>query len=288
MRLVAIVPVYNAIEFTLGCLKSVWEAEYEKKSIVVVDDGSILENQNLLKEFCKEKPEITLVINDENLGYTKSINIGIKTALDQNPSFVSIINSDCEVARDFFLKTVPLLESSRHMGIVGPLSNAASHQSIPFVHTPDNNAFSTNSDLIEKYDLSQINAMLVDICSEVGGPPPTVTSLYNGFCSVIKAEVFRDVGLFDEDLFPIGYGEETDFALRAEDAGWICQICLDTFVTHHKSKSFGSERRKQLAKAGHEKLRSRYSYTRMKTAEKSISLSPQIQWVRQEFLKRCF
>ena len=44
--------------------------------------------------------------------------------------------------------------------------------------------------------------------------------LLNGFCTLIRRAVFERAGLYDEDAFPIGYGEETDLCLRAAKAGF--------------------------------------------------------------------
>jgi glycosyltransferase involved in cell wall biosynthesis len=50
------------------------------------------------------------------------------------------------------------------------------------------------------------------------------------------------LGGFDLDRFPRGYGEETDFCMRAAKAGWRNVLCADVFVFHEGSVSFGTER----------------------------------------------
>lgn len=42
----------------------------------------------------------------------------------------------------------------------------------------------------------------------------------------------------DEDLFPFGFGEENDFALRAGQAGWKRVVVPSTYIFHHKTKSY--------------------------------------------------
>ena len=54
----------------------------------------------------------------------------------------------------------------------------------------------------------------------------------------------------DEENFPIGYGEENDYCIRAADAGFTLAIADDAYVFHAKSKSFGHSRRKELSKQG--------------------------------------
>lgn len=59
-----------------------------------------------------------------------------------------------------------------------------------------------------------------------------------------------EIGLLDEIAFPVGYGEENDMCARAVKAGYTLMIADDTYVFHAKSKSFGHEKRKVLAKQG--------------------------------------
>lgn len=60
----------------------------------------------------------------------------------------------------------------------------------------------------------------------------------NGFCFYIKREVFNTIGLFDEEEFPRGYGEENDFSMRALRNGFKNIVTLDTYIFHHEHCSF--------------------------------------------------
>ena len=76
----------------------------------------------------------------------------------------------------------------------------------------------------------------------------------HGFCFMIKTTVLEQIGLLDEKAFPQGYGEENDLCLRVSEAGFKLAIADNCYVFHAKSKSFGSERKEALSKAGHQKL----------------------------------
>ncbi|MDP2000878.1 MAG: glycosyl transferase family 2, partial [Rhodoferax sp.] len=60
-----------------------------------------------------------------------------------------------------------------------------------------------------------------------------------GFCMYIRRQCLDEVGLFDVDNFGKGYGEENDFCVRAQEAGWTHLHALDTFVRHAGGISFG-------------------------------------------------
>jgi glycosyltransferase involved in cell wall biosynthesis len=68
----------------------------------------------------------------------------------------------------------------------------------------------------------------------------------NGFCLLIKREALNDVGLFDEQSFARGYGEENDFCLRATKKGWKLAVALQAYVFHAQSRSYSDERRREL------------------------------------------
>ena len=57
-------------------------------------------------------------------------------------------------------------------------------------------------------------------------------------CFYIRRDLLDAIGLFDEETFPRGYGEENDFCMRAERAGWRNIICDEVYVRHARSASF--------------------------------------------------
>lgn len=46
------------------------------------------------------------------------------------------------------------------------------------------------------------------------------------------------MSLQDEDLFPFGFGEENDFALRTGQAGFKRVVVPSVYIYHHKTKSY--------------------------------------------------
>jgi len=80
----------------------------------------------------------------------------------------------------------------------------------------------------------------------------------NGFCLLLRRSVLEDVGLFDEDAFGRGYGEENDYCLRAGRAGWELAVADDAYVVHRVGRSYTEERRRPLSRAAHETLLARH------------------------------
>lgn len=154
---------------------------------------------------------------------------------------VALVNSDTIVTPHWLdLLTAHLLVDPS-TGVLAPLSNAATWQSIPEMNDPDG-GWSTNP-LQEGWDADKM-ARAVFLRSKMClGEVP----LLNGFLMLVKAQVFRKIGLMDEKAFPAGFGEENDFGLRARKAGYKLRVDDSVFIYHHKSKSYGSERRNSLA-----------------------------------------
>ena len=58
----------------------------------------------------------------------------------------------------------------------------------------------------------------------------------------VRRACLDDIGAFDADAFPRGYGEENDFCARATKAGWTHVIDDATLIYHVRSASFGGDR----------------------------------------------
>jgi GT2 family glycosyltransferase len=60
-----------------------------------------------------------------------------------------------------------------------------------------------------------------------------------GFCMAVSRKALNTLGLFDEKTFGLGYGEENDFSMRAQQAGLRNVLCDDVYIVHLGGRSFG-------------------------------------------------
>jgi GT2 family glycosyltransferase len=68
-------------------------------------------------------------------------------------------------------------------------------------------------------------------------PAPVIpVDIVNGCCMMVRSDVFRSVGLFDEQFFIIH--EESDLCLKAKRAGFTCGVYARTLVWHKGSSAF--------------------------------------------------
>lgn len=262
-----VVCVHNAPEAVRACLSSIASCrDNARQNLVLIDDGSAAETAAFLKGFAAAHDWVRLRRNAVSRGYCRAANQGLA---DTSAPFVILLNSDTVVASSWAEKLADAVFATAGVGIAGPLSNAASHQSIPqHVGKPGQTAVNA---LPPGHSVDDLNRL----CETwtVQGMLPRVP-LVHGFCLGIRRDVIDRIGGFDEALFPRGYGEENDFCFRAADAGFGLVIATHTFVYHAKSQSYGSKERKALMAAGMRALVERHGRARVTRSARSMDAHP--------------
>lgn len=266
-----VVPVYDALAHVQVCLRSLAQHTDCPHLLTIVNDGSSPETAKWLDAFAEGKPWVKVLHNSQNIGYTRTINRAIREATG---NAVILLNSDTEVSPCWLNNLMSVANSDPDIGLVGPLSNAASWQSVPKIKDKSG-AWAINP-LPPRCDVADFAAQ---VAAASQGQHPAVPIL-NGFCLYIKRDVFERIGLFDEETFPQGYGEENDFCFRAIDAGYTLRVVTDTYVYHAKTKSFGTERRQELIKGANKILHERYGKARFDQLEKELAEQPVLSAMR--------
>lgn len=241
-----IVCVHNAPQDVKKCLNSIIKNSSQSiKKIIIVDDGSDEETRNILESFVNQHKTITLLVrNNQALGYTIAANIGLRLS---KSDYVILLNSDTIVTLGWIDAMIRCGESDLRVGIIGPLSNTASWQSVPQIEESGDWA---ENIIPEKIDLEEW-AMAIHERSACLYPK---ISFLNGFCFMIKRAVIDEIGIFDEVTFARGYGEENDYCIRVKKAGWKLAVCDDIYIYHAQSKSYSSEKRIILANVANKAL----------------------------------
>jgi len=249
-----VVPVYNALPDVKECLRSVLRtAGGHRCHLIVVNDGSDEDTTKWLRKFC-DSHGIHLIEHAENHGYTRSVNDGMRASTSE---YVVTLNSDTIVTPGWLNGLLRAMHSCPDIGMVGPLSNAASWQNVPDLLGEDG-TFAINK-LPKKFTPDDMSRLVATVSTR----RYPVTPFLNGFCYMTKREVIRAIGYLDEENFPMGYGEENDYCIRASEAGFKLTIADDTYVFHSKSKSFGHSRRKELSQHGSNSLKRKHSHEKV-------------------------
>lgn len=236
-----IVCVHNALSDVQCCLEAVVRHTNQPYSLVLVDDGSESETRDYLSEFTNTRGSV-LLRNEEAKGYTRAANQGLQRS---SADYVVLLNSDTVVTAKWLDRLVACAESDPRIGLVGPLSNTASWQSIPEIESKrsDQSDWPANP-LPAEMTIEEMGQLVARYSARLYLPMPFL----NGFCLLIRRELIEEIGYFDEETFGAGYGEENDYALRTRKAGWLLALADDAYVYHAQSRSYSTEDRKRLAK----------------------------------------
>ena len=240
-----ILPVYNALDDVKACIDSMYANQSIPFNLIVIDDCSDQETEQWLLQEQKIRG-FNLSRNDENLRFTKTVNRGFAKSTGD---FVVLLNSDTIVTTYWLEKILYCFQSDPQTGIVGPLSNAASWQTVPVREDKVNGGWMVNQ-IPAGYSIELMGHLVETVSTRQYPSVPSV----NGFCYVISREVINAIGTLDEEYFPTGYGEEDDFSIRARHAGFSIRVADDTYVYHAKSKSYTKEVRKVLTVGGRKSL----------------------------------
>jgi len=196
----------------------------------------------LLKRL-ENHPTAIFIDHEENQGFLKSVN----EAYTYVSNHFLLLNTDTEVPY-FWLER--LMYPIVHMDKVAsttPFTNSGEIASFPnFV--ADNDIFDGME--VDKLDEVFREANPQNFYAEV----PTGV----GFCMGINYILTQDIGMFVEDTFGKGYGEENDWCQRAIKEGYKNLIVPNLFVYHKHGGSFSAEEKQALLKVNAVKLLDRH------------------------------
>lgn len=214
---------YNGLEDTRKCLRSLAAIDYPRLSTVVVDNASQVDPVPLL---ALEFPACHLIRNSANLGFAGGNNRGIEYALARGAEWVMLLNNDTVVSPEVLKSLTDAVRVQPRFGIAGPVINSMDE---PDAVMNDGVLFNHRS-FTGFFERKPIPLR----CAQ----PPLLTEVdvVNGCCMTVSAAVFRTIGLIDEQFFLVH--EESDFCLRAKEAGFACGVIGEVLVWHKGSSSF--------------------------------------------------
>ena len=269
-----VIPVFNALDETIDCVNSVLASDASKAQILLMDDGSFNDVSAALIAHFGYHDNIRIVSHFRNRGYTRNINFGV--ALSEG-DYVCILNSDTLVPSSWLDPLLAALQANPTLAGVGPASNAASYQSVPLVKEATGE-FSINDGLgLDPEERSNANLILRHFTKGKVFDLP----ILNGFCTLFRRRSLEEIGAFDVQNFPQGYGEENDLCARIKSKGLRLGYVPSVFVHHQKSKSFGSARKEELSKLGAEALRRKYGKRLIRSFAEQMEEMPELAAIRR-------
>ncbi|MBC3538111.1 glycosyltransferase family 2 protein [Rufibacter sediminis] len=293
---------YKGHQDTMECLESLFKLDYERFSIVVVDnhspDHSLDYIQQWLQEYEQEKVKEKLVVTEgrfhfhfdhvkeetlathsrvkalvttiqgaENLGFAGGNNIGIRFAQRTfSPDFVWVLNNDTVVAPDSLSHLVRKaqldLQFGHRIGIWG--------SKLLYYHQPD-----TIQAIGGKLNLTTFTTRHIDE-GQKDSPSAYLENPNQDYvigASLFVSRAFLDeVGVLSEDYFL--YFEELDWVKRGQKLGYALGYVPESRVYHKEGTSIGSSSagKKKSDLADYHGIRSKIIFFQKFYPEKKLHL----------------
>lgn len=229
--LVSIVVVtYNNLNLTQLCLASI-EAEttHIRYEIIIVDNASSDGTQDYLQQFAAGKAHVSLILNDDNTGFSKANNQGLAQA---KGDYLVVLNNDTVVTRGWASSLIRHCRKNPEIGLIGPVTNNIGNEAKIDIQYDSLNEMPTKA---REYTLTHL------------GQSFDIRTLAF-FCVMITRQAYDQIGGLDE-AFGLGFFEDDDYCRRAEAAKFRVVCADDVFVHHNLSASFnklGQERKQEL------------------------------------------
>ncbi len=204
---------YNGRETLFHCLSSVFRSDYPDLKVVVVDNNSQDESLEIAK---KNFSQAYFIENSENIGFAAGNNIGIRFALERMADYIFLLNNDAEVERKTISNIIQIAEKNSSLGILSPLIYKNKTEKIWFAGG--------------KIDWLRMRAIHTDFKIKSKKSKLWSTDYISGCAMLIKKEVFKKIGLLNEDYFL--YYEDVDFSWRAYQSGFQLMVTSESRVYH--------------------------------------------------------
>ncbi|WP_263226610.1 glycosyltransferase [Pseudomonas alabamensis] len=240
-----LIPVYDGLEETLECINSALEARRLNRiphRLVVIEDKTPVPALAKALKVLAAKGKITLVQNQVNLGFIRSMNRAMALSPTKD---VVWLNADTRVHGAWLDRLHTVAYSANDIASVTPFTNNGELMSFP------------RSQICHDMPDAKAQAELDELARQVNSEPMEIETGC-GFCLYIKRAALDQVGYLDEVHLARGYGEETDWCLRARAQHWRHMGAPNVFVAHQGGISFGAEKVMRVA-TNNAILRQRYS-----------------------------
>ena len=231
MDISIIIVNYNVKHFLEQCLHSVQKSTKDLTTeVFVIDNKSVDGSCQMVSE---KFPEVKLIENQENVGFSKANNQAIKLAKGK---YILLLNPDTILPEDTLVKCFSFMESKPVAGGLGVKMIDGKGNYLPeskrSLPTPAVAFFKIfglstlfpKSKTFGKYHLGFLDKEQTH-----------QIEILAGAFMFLRKEVLDKIGLLDETFFM--YGEDIDMSYRITQAGYLNYYYPETTIIHYKGES---------------------------------------------------
>ncbi|MFC1681550.1 glycosyltransferase [Pseudomonadota bacterium] len=214
-RSAVIILNWNSLEVTLECVAMVKAWALPFLDVIIVDNASSTPQREQLAAM--EASDVTVLLNDANLGYAGGNNRGIRYACEHGYNTILLLNSDAEIQKESVLILYDALARFPEAGVVGPLIYDENYEVLQNAGGLD----------IAFHDITHLKSPRHTL-------EPYVVDYVSGTVFLARAEMFQCYGLLDEDYF--FSGEIADFCYRCKSNSMIHPGARASHNTRHSGR----------------------------------------------------
>ncbi len=231
MKLSVIIVSYNVRSLLEECLRSAEKASQGIESEIIVVDNNSADNSAGMVAL--KFPEVKLVRNNENLGFSRANNQAREHA---GGKYVLFLNPDTVIKENTFRVCIDFMDSHPGAGAMGVKMTDAKGRYLPeskrAVPTP----------MIAFYKLSGLTALFPRsktfgryYLGHLDKNKPHQIEVLTGAFFFARKEALDKVGWFDESFFM--YGEDIDLSCRLLQNNYTVHYHPGTSIIHYKGES---------------------------------------------------
>ncbi len=226
-RPVAVVVTHNSAQHVDGCFSSLRRAGGGNAfDVVAVDNASSDGTAERIPAW------VELVRHQQNLGYGRGCNAGLRLALDRGAEYACVLNPDTEVEPDFLDQLLAAARALPDCGSVQPLLLLGGERGL--INSAGNRIHFLGFGSCGAYRRPRAEAPA----------SPVEIPFASGACTLFSCAALRAAGLFDESFFL--YQEDLDLGWRLRLAGFRNYLAPGSVVYHHHSFAGGARKRYYL------------------------------------------
>jgi len=211
---------YNGLRYVDRCLSSVLCTSYPRFEVVFIDNASRDGSYEYVKREYSASQRLKIVRNDRNYGFAKGNNVGARYARGE---YLVFLNIDTEVDPDWLKEAVEALESDPSIGAA----------QLKLLRMDDPQRLDTCGHKLTPYGFTY-EIGLNDEASRYNRPFEVLAG--KGAALMVRRDVFKEVGGFDEDYFLLR--EETDLCWRIWLRGYRVVFIPSAVVYHAVGGTF--------------------------------------------------
>ncbi len=262
---------YITIQDTIEAVESIKNhCEMGNCRIIIVDNGSGNNTGKELSDLYSADPYINVIISNQNVGFARGNNIGIRFARSHyDPDFIILINNDILIVQHEFLNTIVDEYYNSHFAVLGPKIKTADgkYDSSPVFDAPITSSEVESmikeirkeyiADILYLYDLLKKSLNLIRKNINRNDIKEDNTYEYNdrmedvvlhGCCLILSRDYVETIGILDESTFL--YCEEQILYLTVKRHGLKIVYNPELEVFHKEDSSTNAvcsnERKKRL------------------------------------------